>query len=163
MSLLDLSGVLETLSSSLLSSTGLTVLFSLAYELLLLLLLLDLPKKVLRDQVIKVHHLPFFASGLPPLILLTVRIAIRYPFITEGVVPRPVSISLLVYFSVLLNTEPRLVSQLIPDALPPLHLLDPLLEVGVVRVDVVMGLCLVVSSDKQEFYKLKAVKLKKKV
>ena len=68
-------------------------------------------------------------------------------------VPHPVSVSLplLVYFSVLLNTEPRLVPQLIPDALPPLHLLDPLLEVGEVRVDVVVRLRLVVGSEQVEF------------
>ena len=40
------------------------------------------------------------------------------------------------------------VSPLVSDTFPPLHLLDPLGQVGVVGVDVVVGLCPVVSSDK---------------
>ena len=42
------------------------------------------------------------------------------------------------------------VSDLVSDTFPPLHLLDPLRQVGVVGVDVVVGLLLVVSSAKNQ-------------
>ena len=41
-------------------------------------------------------------------------------------------------------------SPLVSDTFPPLHLLDPLRQVGVVGVDVVVGLLLVVSSAKNQ-------------
>ena len=138
MSLLDISGVLEYLSATLFSRHGLIVLFSLKFEELLLLLLVDLDRSVVRLRS-SISYLPFFTSG-PPSLILSIRIPICDP-LREG---RTTSLSVSLPLWVL--AEPPVAPQLISHTFPPLHLLEPLSQLGVVRVDVVARLGVVVGS-----------------
>ena len=93
---------------------------------------------------------PFSAGGQSSLRLLSIRVAVGDPLTEGGPFAGVPAFLLLPVF--VIQAEPLLIPELIPDTFPPVHLLQPLPQVRVVRVDVVMGLCLVVSSEKHKFY-----------
>ena len=77
---------------------------------------------------------------------MIVWVAVSHPLGVRRTVSGPLSLSL----PVINGAGAGAVSDLVSDTFPPLHLLDPLRQVGVVGVDVVVGLLLVVSSAKNQ-------------
>ena len=83
--------------------------------------------------------IPFFTSRPSSFRLLSLRVAVCDSFYE--------ALTAILILDSLPLLAVLVVPQLVPDTFPPLHLLQPLPELGEVRTDVVVGLCLVVGPE----------------